>query len=127
MEAGVEDPRKAVDVQEVRRAQVCVAVGVVGLDAGGVDDDLDRAVFQRVGHGQGAAESAKSAMDLREAEVDRRRRHCGVDGIVCQIPGAGATVAATLAVDYADAGLRIMPAAAVITVYEPGPSPTTVN
>jgi hypothetical protein len=66
---------------------VRVAVGVAGVDAGGVDNDVDRAVFQRVSYGQGAAELAEPAVDLGEAEVDRGRRHCGVDRIDMPDPG----------------------------------------
>jgi hypothetical protein len=62
-----------------------VAVGVVGVDAGGIDDDVDRATFQRISHGQGAAEAAKPTVDLGEAEADSGRRHRGVSGI--DVPG----------------------------------------
>jgi hypothetical protein len=118
---GVADRGKGLHVQEIRRAQVSVAVGVVGVDAGRLDDHVDRAEFHRVGHRQRAAELAKPAVDLGEAEVDCGGRHRGVRGINLSGPWGrqrrranlgehqAAQVDGTGVVDQTGTGLRVMP------------------
>ena len=78
------DGRVVLDVEEVVRAQVVVAHGLVGVDAGRLDLGLERGVLGVLGDGEGAGELGEAAPDLGADQVAGDKADLGVrrvDGV----------------------------------------------
>src|SRR5207244_12797403 len=76
------DVRKSLDVEEVRRAQVYVAIGRAGVDAGRVDDDLDIGAGEVAVLGeQHAPPPREPAANLGDHHVPHREFDAGVPAV----------------------------------------------
>jgi hypothetical protein len=90
----------ALDVEEVGAAEVLVAGGVVGVDGGGLDGDLDGGVLGALAHLHRPGQLGEAPAGLGQAQVLHLEAHGGV----ALIDGPGAGDGQLDAVDGADGG-----------------------